>query len=655
MQKTKNGSLLVSLLALAMVVVLGSCADGDGTGSNGSASAVPKEVEADAAPRSEPNRVSSFGEYEGYTESQYHEWVRSSQYVEMRDGVQLAVDVVRPAIDGVAVTEPLPAIYTMQRYGRSHIFPGQDGIATPVDRESHLRELVKSGYVYVSVGIRGTGASFGVYPGVYSANEARDTYDVADWITEQPWSNGHLGMMGNSYRANASLMAASMPHPALKAIFPSMMDFDIYLTARPGGVLLTGALKSWTQITAVFDGKVAAPEGAPFPTIPPVDDDEDGALFRAAQSQHQANANAFNDSMARLYRDGYEYGPELHEDENVLSSRADAINTGGVATYFWSGWRDIWPVQPLLWMANLNVPKRLVMGPWSHDPDERDAEGQRLPQETARIRLQTVEMMRWFDYWLKDIDNGIMDEPPITYSLGDSHGQWTWRNADAWHGNADATLVTWHLDENAGLTPDASPARGSGSDAFIVDKSATTGPRSRWIDATSFYATVTPDIAANADKGLVYVTEPADAPFAIIGHPIVTLYVSASAPDTDVFVYLERVTADGDGQYLTEGNLRASHRTLGAPPYDNLDLPWPTHARQDVEAATPLTEDTAKLHFAMLPIAEKIDVGERLRLTITGADADNFELPPTNTPTTITVERGGSQHSFVSLPVFAAE
>ena len=284
MQKTKNRSLLFSLLVLTKGLVLGACADGDGTDASRPASATPNELAAGAAPRSEPDRVSGFGEYEGYTEIQYQEWVRSSQYVEMRDGVRLAVDVVRPAIDGVAATEPLPAIYTMQRYGRSHIFPGQDAIATPVDRERQIRELVKRGYVYVSVGIRGTGASFGVYPGVYNANEARDAYDIADWIAGQPWSNGRLGMMGNSYRANASLMAASMPHPALKAIFPSMMDFDIYLTARPGGVLLTGALKSWTQITAVFDGKVAAPEGVPFPTIPPVDDDEDGALFRAAQS-----------------------------------------------------------------------------------------------------------------------------------------------------------------------------------------------------------------------------------------------------------------------------------------------------------------------------------------------------------------------------------
>ena len=598
-----------------------------------------------------PERVSSFGNYDGYTDATYTQWVRASQYVHMRDGVRLAVDVVRPAVDGVAVSEPLPVIYTMQRYGRSHIYPGKPRILTPVDRDRHIRELVKRGYVYVSVGIRGTGASFGSFSGVYSANEARDAFDIADWIVGQPWSNGRLGMMGNSYRANAALMAASLPHPGLKAIFPSMMDFDTYLTARPGGVLLTGALKSWTQITAILDGKIPAPEGMPLPAIAPVDGDEDGALLRAARREHQSNPDVFAKSASRLYRDDYDYDGELEEVENVLASRVDAIDAGGVAIYFWSGWRDIWPVQPFLWMANLDVPRKLAMGPWSHDPDERDGQRQRLPRETERLRLQAIEMVRWFDYWLKGIDNGIMDEPPITFSVGDSRNQWTWRSTDVWHGNGDADVVTWRLGDKGRLTRGPAAARGSASDRFVVDRSATTGPQSRWIDATSLYPTVLPDLAANGEKGLVYVTEPAAAPFDIVGHPIVTLYVSASAPDADVFVYLERITEDGEAQYLTEGNLRASHRTLGTAPYDTMGLPWPTHARADVQAAPPLTQTTARLHFAMLPIAEQIAAGERLRFTITGADADNFELPSTDAPTTLTVERSGDRKSTLSLPI----
>ena len=167
-----------------------------------------------AANNTQSAKLSSFGVYEGYSTAQYSEWVRTSQYVAMRDGVKLAVDVVRPAVDGAPVEEALPVVYTLQRYGRAHLIPGRPGVSTPVDTTSYIRNLVEHGYVYVSVGIRGSGASFGAFPGVHAANEARDAYDIAEWIVSQEWSNGVVGMMGNSYRANASLMAVSAPHPA---------------------------------------------------------------------------------------------------------------------------------------------------------------------------------------------------------------------------------------------------------------------------------------------------------------------------------------------------------------------------------------------------------------------------------------------------------
>ncbi len=642
-----------------LVVVLLSAAVGLAACSAGNDPNLPgSTAEATQPAAQHGDRVSRFGEYAGYTESRFTQWVRSSQYVEMRDGVRLAVDIIRPAVNGVAVADALPVIYTMQRYGRSHLRPDREGVVTPVDTKSHIRELVKRGYVYVSVGIRGSGASFGSFDGVYGANEARDAFDIAEWIVGQPWSNGRLGIMGNSYRANAALMAASMPHPGLKAIFPSMMDFDNFLTARPGGVLLTGALDSWTTITAIVDGRIPPREDVPMPAIAPVDGDTEGQLMQAAQRDHSGNVDVLKASAQRLYRDDYNYDPELEEAENLLVTQVDAINRGGVAIYLWSGWRDIWPTPPFLWMANLQVPRKLAMGPWTHDPDERDAEQQLLAGEVERVRLQAIEMTRWFDYWLKEIDNGIMDEPPITYTVGDSQGNWTWRNAQQWPlTDTDIDTTPLFLADNGALANRAEKNAGNeaAADQFEVDLSATTGPQSRWIDATSFYPTAYPDLTGNGAKGLVYVTEPAPAPFEIIGHPLVTLNITASAADADIYVYLERISADGAAQYLTEGNLRASHRTLGRAPYNNLGLPWPTHARRDVEAAAPIDSTVAQLHFALMPIAERVGAGERLRLSITAADSDNFETGPAAAGTTITVLRAGNHLSSIALPIGPAQ
>ncbi|RMB04957.1 CocE/NonD family hydrolase [Eilatimonas milleporae] len=602
------------------------------------------------------DRASSFGVYRGYSQAKYDQWTRTSRYVEVRDGTALAVDIVRPSLNGAAVSTPLPVIYTMQRYGRSHIYPGRDGVLTPVDTTSYIRSLVQHGYIYVSVGLRGSGASFGSVTGVQAASEARDAFDVAQWIVDQPWSNGRLGMMGNSYRANASLMAISAPHPAVQAIFPSMMDFDNYLTARPGGVLNAGLLTSWSQVTAILDGMVPAPEGLPVPQIPPVDDDPEGTRMAAAMLEHKRNSNALARASApvRRYRDGYSYAAEPAEDENVLAAMLPRINRHKVPVYLWSGWQDLWPKQPFLWMANLEGPKKLAMGPWSHDPDERDAQGQRQPNEVERSRLQSVEMLRWFDYWLKDADNGIMDEPSYAVSIMEDAGNWRWVFADSWPLTDGVQEVPYYLSGGAdgdGVLSTAAPKSQSSKDSFKVDYTATTGPQSRWIDGTSFFPLSYPDLTDNARKGVSFLTPPAEEPFSLVGHPVAELYVTSTAPDADVFAYVEIVKANGEARYLTEGVLRASHRTLGDAPYDTLDLPWPTHRKADVEAAGPLSGNIVKLRFALLPFSQAFAAGDRIRFTITGADKDNFEPFMQEQSPTLTIMRSERYPSHVRFPV----
>lgn len=630
------------------LAVLAGCADA-------AAAEIADRRAADAA-----ERRSSFGVYEGYTRPSFETWIRRSLYVPVRDGVRLAVDVVRPAAGGRPAGEPRPAVVTLQRYGRAHVFPGRPGVATPVDTTHYVRELVRHGYVYVSVGLRGTGASFGSFPGVHSANEARDAYDICEWIADQEWSNGRIGLMGNSYRANAALMAMSAPHPAVKAVFPSMMDFDMYETARPGGVLLTGALGSWIGVTGVLDGVVDAPANTPFPEIPPVDDDTGGIMLAAARVEHATNVNVLEQSRARLYRDDYYYGPRMREEENVLAARLPAINEVGVPVYLWSGWQDIWPKQPFLWMANLTGPRRLAVGPWSHDPDERDGAGRLLAAEQARSRLQATELLRWFDYWLKGVENGVMDEPKYAYAVVKDPETWEWRFSDRWpvrDGISEKTLyLTLGQDRDTGLLSVMSPVKNDSTRrTFDIDFTATTGPTSRWIDATSFSAMSYPDLIQNAKKGLVYLGSPAEAPYDVVGHPIVTLYVTSNAPDADVYVYLEKIDADrGKASYLSEGVLRASHRTLGSPVWGHLDLPWPTHRRADVESTEALNATIAELKFDLMPVSTTMSAGDRLRLTITGADADNFERYMAAPDANLSIIQSRDFPSRLIIPVVSA-
>src|SRR5436305_5253403 len=148
-----------------------------------------------------PPTVSEFGKYSGYSEAVYDGWVRSSRYVPMRDGIRLAVDIVRPTLHGRVATERLPVVWTHTRYQRAFYDVSFEGmkVYSAADADDRRVQVVRHGYVVAAVDARGTGASFGTYMGWFSSDETRDGYDVTEWLAAQPWSNGNVGMYGRSY------------------------------------------------------------------------------------------------------------------------------------------------------------------------------------------------------------------------------------------------------------------------------------------------------------------------------------------------------------------------------------------------------------------------------------------------------------------------
>jgi putative CocE/NonD family hydrolase len=161
-----------------------------------------------------------------------------------------------------------------------------------------------------------------------------------------------------------------------------------------------------------------------------------------------------------------------------------------------------------------------------------------------------------------------------------------------------------------------------------------------------------PDLSANDAKALTYTTEPLGSDLTVIGHPVVTLYVSSDQTDGDFYAYLEEVDSTGFSRYVSEGMLRASRRTQAQAPFDNLGLPWERHHREDV---TPLVPgQMVELKFDLQPTATVFNAGYRIRVTIAGADVDNTEPPPVRGRPTVTMYRGGEHASRISLPVRGA-
>jgi putative CocE/NonD family hydrolase len=589
---------------------------------------VPTVSAEPSAAAVQSGRISRFGEYEGYSEPRYDGQVLTSQHVEMRDGTLLAVDIYRPTQNGTVVEEPLPVIWMHTRYLRRNIhFEPSGGLF-----------LTSYGYVTAAVDARGSGASFGIRKTEFTPEEAQDAYDITEWFAAQPWCDGNVGMFSRSYMGIAQFFAAAQAPPHLKAIFPEMHLFDLYDLPYKNGIYNHDFLEKWDASVRHFDNMTG---GAAMP----VDEDGDGSMLASAIALRAQNGYPFDLSRAAPYRDSL-FAPGVGEYAVVSpATYIDEINASGVAVYQLGSWYDEYTLDPLLWFANLHVPQKLVMPGWNHDVFEP---------------WLNVEKLRWFDYWLKGIDNGIMDEPPLRYYVMGAPEDEAWRTADRWPlPNEERTAFYFHAGPsrsvpsvNDGLLMAQLPTEVDDHDDYVVDYTTTVGPTNRF--ANGYGAPFGyPDMAANDTKALTYTTLPLESDVEVTGHPVVLLWVSSTAADGDFFAYLEEVDEDGVSTYITEGKLRASFRTQHVPPYENMDLPWHRCWEEDVE---PLPQgQPAELVFDLLPTSNLFDAGHRIRVTITGADDDTYETPQLDPAPTVSIYRGSEYASYIELPIIPAE
>jgi putative CocE/NonD family hydrolase len=614
-------------------------------------------------------RVSKFGEYEGYSAARFDGYGRRSDYLALSDGIKLAYDVLLPTRKGTVVDEPLPVLLMYTTYLRAmklvedgrivfqELFDipwfakgflrlrawfKEDGhIGDVVFRNPWLKRMFKQGYAVVVVERSGTGASSGILSPAF-ADVAVEIDEVLNWVAAQPWCDGSIGMFGTSMVAMAQYAAASVGNPRLKAILPVASSFDMYSSITfPGGVNCTGFGRALSGSTSVLERMIV-----------PVDGDPDGAQLAAILEQRRERS--LSDVSARGFRlapfrdsdNPYLKGNKLWPDVS-LYDLLDRINGSGVAVYNSAGWYDLFARDSLLWQANLATSHRLHVRPLFHN--DMGKSGPDLDFG--------AEAHRWFDYWLKGIDNGIMDEPLIRYNVVGAPKGTAWRTAEQWP-LPDEQRTSFYFAEgrsgsvnsvNDGFLRTQPPTDADGADAYTVDYSATSGPDARWsaVVKDGRY----PAQRVNDEKGLTYTTAPLERKLEVIGHPIVHLWITTEAPDVDVFVYLEEVDAQGNVEYVTEGNLRASHRAVGEAPFNNLGLPYHRSYKEDV-APIPSGEPV-ELVFDLLPTARRFRRGTRVRIAVTCADADNFYIPALDRAPAMHLLRNAVHASFVDLPLSA--
>jgi putative CocE/NonD family hydrolase len=564
-------------------------------------------------------RVSRFGEYRGYSQPVYDGWKRSSFYIPARDGTRLAVDLFLPTREGRLASDPLPVIWTAHRYRRAVMDEGK--VATILDTFPWLNELLRHGYIVAAVDVRGSGASFGTFQGMFNRRETEDSYDVTEWLGIQPWSNGKVGMFGRSYLAITQYMAAGAVPPHLAAIFPEVGMTDMYALIWNGGIYHGNFIDTWTKLVRTMD--------ADEPAVP-VDGPDGEAMLKAALAEHRGNRDMAEITARLPFRDSVDPKTGVHPylDWSPVSYRKE-IEQSGVAIYHLAGWFDRYVRDQTLLYRNLRNPQRLTIGPWSHvQHDELDF---------------GAEHLRFYDRWLKGVRNGIEDEEPVHYyTMGAPEGH-AWRAARQWP-LPEQRLTPYYFGADGRLTLEA-PSTQKGHDTLTVDDSASVWPAPRWSTEKAWPE----DLSANDAKGLAYTTPPLAAAVEVTGHPVVRIWLSADVPDADLFIYLEEVDAKGASRYVTEGALRASNRATADPGYDYLGMPW--HRGFAADRADLPKNKPVELAFDLFPTSKIFAAGSRIRVTVTGADKANAVTLERKPAPRLILHREDGRASHIVLPV----
>lgn len=594
---------------------------------------------------------SMLGVYEGMTEAVADGYARESLYVTMEDGCRIAVDALHPTRGGALLTDPAPTVLHATPYRRAFAISDQTSgtaaryaeqlrgmepgeLVTQYEERPIARELIHQGYHFVSVDIRGTGASFGAEYGD-SWLAGRDLAAVVDWICAQPWSSGKVGMVGISYEGMMQFFTAAFRPEGLKCIAPQYPGLpQCYVD---GGLAISSFARVWERLhKGMSEHEPSAPVDGP-----------DGARLREeAESQRSPDSyrwvetfsemdprdvtrmSSYDGLLSRRDRSDLGLGLGLDSVASGWSDSCDLINASGVPVYLVTGWWDLtFPGYLIDAFNRLSVPKKLIVGPWNHgqggDP----------------------ELLRWFDYWLKGIENGVTDEPPVHFGVSEPSGATEWKSAPRLPLPEAQYRAHWL---SAGGLSEAQPRDGTTVD-YEVDHEVSLGAMGRHSYYVDDLYLNTVDLNARAERCLTFTSEPLEAELEIVGWPALELEVSTDSDRGAVVATLEQIGADGSAAYLSEGFINFAHRRTAADPGGHEGPVWHSWSKGDLAPVEPGAAMDVRLE--LYPIACRVRAGERLRLTLAGADADNLVVPTIGDSATLSFTIGGERGSRLLLPI----
>ncbi|GGT87876.1 CocE/NonD family hydrolase [Streptomyces lateritius] len=513
-----------------------------------------------------------------------YETVHDDVRIPMADGTRLYARIWRPVTDA-----PVPALLEYLPHRLT------DWTA-PRDWQRHPW-YAGHGYASVRVDVRGHGNSEGLPGDEYDATELADGVAVVNWLAEQDWCTGKVGMFGISWGGFNSLQIAALAPEPLKAVVTvcstdDRYDNDVHYM---GGSVLAVDMHAWAATMLAFVSRPPDPRYA-------------GETWREMWLERLEAVDPFLHTwLAHQTRDDYWKHGSVCEDYGAIEAAVLAVG----------GWHDPYRDTVLRLVEHLPQDRvRGIIGPWSHQYPDRG-----LPPGPAIGFFQ--ETLRWWDHHLKGADNDVMAEPLLRSWISDSHppatvyeklpGRWV---ADPAWPSPHVTPVTYAFQGEPVLV--RSPQR-TGLDAgrfFPFGNDADLPPDQRGEDAHS----------ACFD----FVVPAGGPPVEILGRPRVSLSLRAGAPTGQVIARLCDVAPDGSSTLVTRGALNLSAR----------------HGRDRVvQARVGAGEEVV---FELNGIGHTFPPGHRVRLAVSSAywpwiwpqpDAEGFTLDPAPSHLTLPVRR----------------
>jgi putative CocE/NonD family hydrolase len=541
--------------------------------------------------------------------------------VPMRDGTILRADVHRPDRSG-----PYPVL--VQR--------------TPYGKGSNFQQFVRAGYIVVSQDVRGRYESEGTWESLIrpKTHDAEDGYDTVEWAARLPGSTGKVGTFGGSYLGFLQWRLAPLRPPSLVAMSANAIAAR-HTYYRRNGAMLPNELGRWV---ISFSPEMRRRANRP------------GVHTVWEMNRLWGNKGESKKWLGFFPR--LALPDEVFEDETTIMKHYlqnpqldpfrldEGCSEIAVPNLEFSSWYDMSNGDMLMYKTMVKEGKtetvrkgsRIIIGPWKHLSTGSRYGNINFGPSAGLDR--TAAQIRWFNYWLKGMPNGVDKDPPVRiFVMGDND----WRDEQHWPLQRARERILYITSAGHANTPEGDgrlvekEKTSPGTDKYTYDPNdpVPSPGGSRLIPADQRPLAHRKDI-------LVYQTQPLTERLEVTGNPVVELYASSTAPDTDWFVQLIDVYPDGLAFNVAHGIIRARYR-------NGLDKPELIRLGEIV-----------KYTINMMPTSNAFLPGHRIRLDITSSYFPNYDRNPNtaagpNVDATLvtaeqTIHHGGEHATRIILP-----